>query len=183
MRIVGEEFAGFHLRLLVARALLAMLPIHVGGRVRAAGLRLAGFRIGRGTIMAGMPAITGDRAGAGDANIYDKLRIGSGCWLNVDCLFDLGASITVGNQVSFGHGVLVLTSTHHIGAPSQRAGGRVTEPVSIGDGAWLGSRCIIFPGVKIGAGAVVAAGAVVKENVPANGVVAGVPARIVKILA
>jgi maltose O-acetyltransferase len=95
---------------------------------------------------------------------------------------DLGASISIGDKVSLGHGVLVLTGTHEIGPPSHRAGRLVTEPVSIGDGAWLGSRCVIFPGVKIGAGAVVAAGAVVTEDVPANTVVAGVPAQIVKSL-
>jgi maltose O-acetyltransferase len=175
-RVVGEEFAGMHWRLLLARVLLAILPIHVGGRVRALGLRLAGFKIGHGTIMAGLPTVNGGR------NIYKMLRIGSGCWLNVGCVLDLGASIIIGNRVSMGHGVMVLTGTHALGIPCQRAGRLYTKPVSIGDGAWLGARCTIFPGVKIGAGAVVAAGAVVTQNVPANMMVAGVPAHIIKKL-
>jgi maltose O-acetyltransferase len=175
-RVASEEFAGMHLRLLLARVLLAMLPIHVGGRVRALGLRLAGFKIGHGTIMAGMPTVNGGR------NLYKMLRIGSGCWFNVGCVLDLGAPISIGNKVSLGQGVVVLTGTHEMGLSSQRAGRLYTRPVSIGDGAWLGARCTIFPGVQIGAGAVVAAGAVVTQNVPANMVVAGVPAHIVKRL-
>jgi maltose O-acetyltransferase len=175
-RVASEEFAGVHWRLLLARVLLAVLPIHVGGRIRTLGLRLAGFRIGHGTIMAGLPTVNGGR------NLYQMLRIGSGCWFNVGCVLDLGALISIGNRVSLGHGVLVLTGTHEMGSPRQRAGGPYTKPVSIGDGAWLGARCTIFPGVKIGSGAVVAAGAVVTQNVPANTLVAGVPARIIKRL-
>jgi maltose O-acetyltransferase len=175
-QLFREEFAGLHLRVLAARLVLAPLPIHVGGRVRARVFRLIGFRIGRGTIIAGVPTVTCD------GPVYDKLIIGAGCWINVDCLFDLGAEISIGDEVSMGHGVLVLTSSHEIGPSRQRASKPSFRPVSIGSGAWLGSRSTILPGVSIGAGAIVAAGSVVHQDVPPNTMVAGVPARAIKLL-
>jgi maltose O-acetyltransferase len=175
-QLLREEFAGVHLRLLMARILLAPLPIHVGGRVRAMILRLIGFQIGRGTIIAGMPTITLE------GNTYKKLVIGEGCWINIGCLFDLGAEIRIGNKVAIGHGVLVLTRSHEIGTSRQRAFTLITKPVSIGSGVWLGSRSTILPGVTIGAGAIVAAGSVVHQDVAPNTLVAGVPARVVKQL-
>ena len=175
-RLVRAEFEGFHLRLLIARILLAPLPIHVGGRLRGAILRLAGFQIGRGTIFAGTPIIT-----LAD-NHYKNLLIGEGCWFNIACLFDLGAQIRIGNKVSMGHGVLILTRSHEVGTSEQRALTLVVKPVNIGSGVWLGSRSTILPGVTIGDGAIVAAGSVVHQDVPPNTLVAGVPARVVKNL-
>ena len=175
-QLLREEFAGIHLRLLIAQMLLSLLPIHVGGRVRTLILRLTGFQIGRGTIMAGTPTIILD------GNMYKKLVIGEDCWINIGCLFDLGAEIRIGNKVSIGHGVLVLTRSHEVGTSRQRAFTLHTKPVNIGSGVWLGSRSTILPGVTIGAGAIVAAGSVVHQNVPPNTLVAGVPARAVKEL-
>jgi maltose O-acetyltransferase len=175
-QLLREEFAGIHLRLLMARILLAPLPIHVGGRVRAMILRLIGFQIGRGTIMAGMPTITLD------GGTYKKLVIGECCWINIGCLFDLGAEIRIGNKVAIGHGVLVLTRSHEIGTSRQRAFTLITKPVNIGSGVWLGARSTILPGVTIGAGSIVAAGSVVHHDVAPNTLVAGVPARAIKQL-
>ena len=175
-RVISEELSGLHPKLLLARALLWPLPIETGGRVRTLALKLIGFKIGHGTIMAGTPTITGDE------NIYRNLTIGHSCWFNVGCVFDLGASLKIGDSVSLGHDVIVLTSTHEIGAPQRRASKLCSKPVIIDNGAWLGSRCTILPGVTIGAGAIVAAGAVVDKDVAPNTLVGGVPARIIKSL-
>nr|WP_141412120.1 DapH/DapD/GlmU-related protein [Alistipes communis] len=51
----------------------------------------------------------------------------------------------------------------------------------IGDDVWIGTRVIILPGVKIGSGAVIAAGAVVSRNVPDFAIVGGIPARVIKM--
>ena len=176
IRVLREELGGLHLRLSLARVLLAPLPIHVGSRLRASILRLAGFKIGPGCVIWGAPTITGNH------DLYCKLTIGQGCWVNIGCFFDLGAPITIGDQVAIGHQVVILTTSHEIGTPQRRASALYAKPVSIGTGAWLGARCTILPGVTIGAGAVVAAGAVVNRDVPPNAMVAGVPARIVKTL-
>jgi maltose O-acetyltransferase len=175
-RVLHEEFQGLHLRLLLLRIVLWPLPMNVGGRLRALAMKLAGFRIGYGTIFAQLPTFTGDGA------LYGHLRVGGLCWFNVGCFFDLGAPVTVGHNVSFGQQVMVLTSSHVIGPSGRRAAGLVYKPVTIGSGAWLGARCTILPGVSIGDGAIVAAGAVVHQDVPANVLVAGVPARIVRSL-
>ena len=176
-RVIREELSGLHLRLLLARILLVPLPIHVGSRARVHALRLAGFSIGPGCVMWGTPAITGGR------DLYRKLTIGQGCWVNVGSFFDLGASITIGDRVAIGHQVMILTTSHEIGPHDQRAAALETKPVIIGEGAWLGARCTILPGVNIGAGAIVAAGAVVSRDVPPNTMVAGIPARCIKSLA
>lgn len=175
-QLFREEFAGLHFRLLVARTILAPLPICVGGRVRTAIFRLIGFRIGRGTIMADVPTITCD------GHMYDRLVIGTQCWINIGCILDLGAAIRIGNNVSIGHGVLVLTGSHDFGASWHRAAAQHARPVDIGNGVWLGARSTILPGVTIGAGAIVAAGSVVNHDVPPNTLVAGAPARVIRKL-
>jgi len=175
-RLLRSEFEGLHPRLIIAQIVLAPLPIHVGGRLRGTVLRLAGFRIGRGTIFAGTPIIT-----LADNN-YRNLLIGEGCWFNIDCLFDLGAPIRIGSKTSVGHGVLILTRSHEIGTSEQRALTLFVKPVNIGSGVWLGSRSTILPGVTVGDGAIVGAGSVVNQDVPPNTLVAGVPARVVKRL-
>jgi maltose O-acetyltransferase len=63
-----------------------------------------------------------------------------------------------------------------------RSGARKYGAIEIGDGAWLASRVMVLPGVRIGAGAVVAAGSVVTRDVPDNTLVAGVPARVARSL-
>jgi len=176
VRVAAEELSGFHFRMLLARLLLAPFPIHSGGRLRVRILRAIGFTIGRGTVMWGTPTITGG------ATMYRNLTVGSGCWLNVNCLLDVGAPIFIGDNVAFGHEVMVLTTTHEIGGADRRATSLQKKPVTIGSGAWLGARCIILPGVTVGAGAIVAAGAIVTHDVPPNTMVAGMPAQIVKSL-
>lgn len=172
-RVAREELGGLHLRLLICQVLLAPLPIHVGSRLRAAGLRAAGLRIGHGTVIWGMPTITG---GHGRAH---NLSIGQRCLLNIGCLFDLGAPITIGDSVGLGHQVLLLTTSHRLGPPEYRAAAPYAQPITIHHGAWLGARVIVLPGVTIGVGAVVGAGAVVTRDVPANTMVAGSPARVI----
>jgi maltose O-acetyltransferase len=176
VRIVYEEFSAFHLRLAIVQMLVFLFPANVGSRFRVRLLRLIGFKIGNGTVMWGMPGFVGK------GDIYGRLTIGDGCWFNVGCHFDVAAPISIGNTVAFGHEVLLLTNSHHIGATDQRAGPLVAKPIVVGNGAWLGARCTILPGVTIGEGAVVAAGAMVTKDVAANTMVAGVPAKAIREL-
>lgn len=171
-----HEFAGLHFRLLIVKALINLLPPHVGNQTRVYLLRLAGFRIGSGTVMWGAPKLVGNR------NLYRKLTIGEACWINVGCLFELGESVTIGDCVALGQQVMIITTTHDIGTTIRRAGNSRMEKVVIGNGAWVCSRATILPGVEIGPGAVVAAGAVVTKSVAANTLVGGVPARFIRTL-
>ncbi len=175
-RIIREELDGLHLRLLLVYWMTAPLPRFVGGRFRVWLLRLAGFAIGRGTIMTDTPRF------AGSGNLYARLTIGQDCYLNAGSFFDLSAPITIGDHVSIGHDVLLLTSAHEMGTAVHRAADLTYNPIEIGDGAWLGARCTILPGVKIGEGAVIAAVAVVNKDVPAHTIAGGVPAKIIRQL-
>lgn len=175
-RVIGEELQGFRPRPLVTRLLASLIPIHAGGRVRVALLRLGGYRIGRGTVMAGTPTITGPRS-------QRLLAIGRTCWLNIGCVLDVHSEVTIGDRVQFGQQVMVLTHTHELGSRHARWGSLEAQPVSIGSGAWLGARATVLPGVTVGEGAVVAAGAVVTRDVPPNTLVGGVPARVIRELA
>jgi maltose O-acetyltransferase len=78
--------------------------------------------------------------------------------------------------------VLFCTSTHIMGPATERAGRVHPQPITVGDGCWIGARSVILPGVTIGDGCVIAAGAVVNKDCAANGMYAGVPARRVKDL-
>lgn len=113
---------------------------------------------------------------------YGTVRIGSGTYVNRDGYFEGEAPITIGDQVSIGPGVTFLTVGHRIGPSSRRAGAFDIRPVTVEDGAWIGANVTVLPGVRIGAGAVVAAGAVVTQNVPPNTLVAGIPARVKRAL-
>lgn len=175
-QVMREELEGVHGRLLLAQSVLALLPPFVGSRLRVRILRLAGFRIGHGTVLWGNPTFLG----SGD--LYSRLQIGRECWVNVGCLFDLNAPITLGDRVALGQQVMILTNTHRISGPTRRAGELAALPVQIEAGAWLSTRCTILPGVTVGVGAVVAAGAVVTRSVPPNVMVGGVPARPIRDL-
>ena len=96
----------------------------------------------------------------------------------VGCFLNLGADITIGNFVGFGQQVMILTETHDIGTPEYRSGQLRPKPVTIGSGCWIGARATILPGVTIGDGAIVAAGAVVTKNVPPHTIVGGIPAKV-----
>ena len=111
-----------------------------------------------------------------------NLKIGSRCYINQGCVFDALAPIEIGDDVAFGHDVLITTAAHRIGTAERRAG--LVEPASVrvGHGVWLASRVVVLPGVEIGDGAIVAAGAVVTQSVPKNVLVGGVPARVIREL-
>jgi len=174
--VLREELEGMHPRLQLARLALALLPPFVGSRLRVRVLRLAGLHIGNGTVMWGLPTILG----SGD--LTDRLRIGEACWFNVGCLLDVNADLVIGDRVALGQEVMILTNGHRIAGHERRAGALDARPVTIEAGAWLSSRCTILPGVTVGRGAVVAAGAVVTTSVPANVLVGGVPAQVLREL-
>lgn len=170
------EISQFRPGLILGSAIARMLPAHSAGRLRTVVLRAAGLSIGRGTVMAGAPRLSGT------ADPRRMLRVGSGCFLNTNCQIDAAAAITIGDHAHLSQDVSIITNSHVIGDSRQRAGALTAAPVSIGDGCWIGARATILPGVAVGAGAIVAAGAVVTADVRPDTIVAGVPAREVRCL-
>lgn len=105
-----------------------------------------------------------------------EITFGAGGMVNAECYFENREAIHVGNNVYIGPQVLVGTSSHEVGGPSQRAGTYAGAAVRIEDGSWIGARATILPGVTVARGCVVAAGAVVTRSTEPDGLYAGVPA-------
>lgn len=174
--VLREEAAHVAPAVVAAQTAVRLLPVGTGVRTRARILRAAGFEIGEGTVILGPVAFTGSRDPRG------TVRIGQNVTINYGCVFDAAAPIVVEDDVGMGQDVLILTNRHQIGPPHRRLGTLEAVPVHVGRGAWLSTRCVLLPGVTVGPGAVVAAGAVVTRSVPAHTLVAGLPARPVREL-
>ena len=111
-----------------------------------------------------------------------NIAIGARTFINDYCYFENVERVIIGDDVALGMQVAIVTSTHELGAVHRRSGPWKVEPVRIEDGCWIGARALILPGVTIGRGAVVAAGAVVASDCEPNRVYGGVPARVVRDL-
>jgi maltose O-acetyltransferase len=111
------------------------------------------------------------------------IRIGERFYANTGCVILDCAPILIGDRVLFGPHVQLLAATHPLDAALRAQGLESAEPITIGDDVWLGGAAIVLPGVTIGDRAVVGAGSVVTRDVPADTVVAGNPARQLRVLA
>lgn len=111
----------------------------------------------------------------------NRLTIGDNVWIGQGCFMHSAAGITIGNDVGIGPGVHIVTSAH-------RLEGRAAilhqpldfAPVVLEDGCDIGTGAVILPGVRIGKGAQVGAGAVVSRDVADYSIVTGVPAKPVR---
>jgi len=90
------------------------------------------------------------------------------------------AHVTIGDRVLFATGVSLITATHETSLKSRREGVEYAEPIEIGDDCWLGANVTVLPGVKIGKGCTIGAGAVVSKDIPDYSVAVGVPAKVIK---
>jgi len=107
----------------------------------------------------------------------DRIEVGEHCTIGDSAFLDGRSGLSIGDCVNLGSHVTVYTRQHDVNSPDFAETG---APVSIGDHAWVASHAIVLPGVTIGEGAVVAAGAVVTKDVPPFAMVAGNPARFVR---
>lgn len=106
------------------------------------------------------------------------ITIGKRVFINHACSFlDMGG-ITIDDDVLIGPRVNLTTENHPLDPSDRRA--LITKPIHIKRNAWIGAGATILPGVTIGENSVVAAGAVVSKDVPANTLVGGVPAKHIK---
>jgi acetyltransferase-like isoleucine patch superfamily enzyme len=131
------------------------------------------FSLGRRSVVESYCCINN---AVGDVVIGDATRIGIHCTV-------IGP-VTIGSHVNLAQGITVTALNHNFSDPSLRIDeqGVSTKAVVIGDDVWIGANAVILPGVTIGSHVVVAAGAVVTKDVPANTLVGGVPAKVIKQL-
>ena len=107
-----------------------------------------------------------------------NIKVGEDVFINACCHFQDHGGVTIGDGCQIGHNVVFATLNHGV-APEERKH-TIPAPVVLGKNVWVGSNSTILQGVTIGDNAIVAAGAVVTKDVPANTVVGGVPARVLK---
>src|ERR1700719_3701816 len=107
------------------------------------------------------------------------ISIGRNVFINQNCTFyDLGG-LDISDDVMIGPNVILITTGHPL-EPSQRRAATTGKPIVIEKGVWIAAGAIIIGGVTVGEHSVVAAGSVVTKDVPANSLVGGNPARVIR---
>ena len=149
------------LELLILNFISCAIPFH---SVRKAFYRAAGVKIGKNSFI---------HMGV---RFYQPsgVSVGEGTVIGDHCFMDGRASLKIGNNVDIASDVMIYNSEHDINSEGFDP---LEEPVEIEDYVFIGPRSIILPGVKIGRGAVIGAGAVVTKNVEPFKIVGGVPAK------
>ena len=143
--------------------LVGCIPFH---HLRRAFYRAGGVKIGKGSAI---------HMGA---RFYDphNIKIGKDTIVGEEAVLDGRDKLIIGNHVALATGVMIFNSQHEINDEFFSAS---NAPVIIEDYVFIGPRAIIQPGIKIGKGAIIAAGAVVTKDVPPFAIVGGVPAKII----
>ncbi len=127
---------------------------------------------------------------SGDSFIEPNLRAdygyniytGKNFYANFDCTFLDTCPITIGDNVMFAPGVQLYTATHPLDPDERNSGLEFGKPITIGNNVWIGGSAIVIPGVTLGDNVVVGAGSVVTKSFPANSVIAGNPAKLIKTI-
>jgi putative colanic acid biosynthesis acetyltransferase WcaF len=137
-------------------------------RIRSMIMKLFGAKIGSGVV-----------ARHGIKVKYPwHLSIGDDCWIGEDCWFDNLAPISIGSDVCISQGVYLCTGNHDWSDP---AFGLIVKGITLRDGAWVGAKCVVGPGVEIGECAIAAAGSVVTKDIPAFEIHNGNPASFLRL--
>ena len=160
---------GFVVRTLwhLLNALVLQSPLNPSSRLRVALLRAFGAHVGRGVVI--KPGVS--------VKYPWNLSIGSHTWIGENAWLDSLAPISIGSNACISQGAYLCTGNHDWGDPRF---GLIVKPIVVEDGAWIGARATILPGVTVGSHAVAAAGAVLSRDAPAWMICAGNPATPVK---
>jgi maltose O-acetyltransferase len=110
-----------------------------------------------------------------------NIRLGDRVFINYNCTLLDCAPLTIGEKTQIGPSVQIYTAVHPLVPAQRRAAVEWTRPVSIGANVWIGGAAVVLPGVTVGDDAVIGAGSVVTRDVPEGAVVAGNPARLLRM--
>lgn len=116
------------------------------------------------------------------AHFSQNVSLGNNSGIGVNA--QIAPGVTIGNDVMMGPECLIYTTNHGMNRtdiPMWRQESSEVSPVVIGDDVWIGARVIILPGVHIGTGSVIGAGSVVTHDVEPYSIVAGNPAKIIRM--
>lgn len=140
--------------------------------------------IGEGTLVGPHVSLSAGMGPGQEMVTNPVVAIGNGCLIGRGSAVVGHLSIEIGDDVFTGMHVYITDQNHGYDLPDTPIGRQdpTERPVSIGAGSWLGSGVIVLPGATIGEHAVIAAQSVVRDEIPARSVAAGVPARVVKRL-
>ncbi|MEU2769312.1 hypothetical protein ABZ628_21515 [Streptomyces diastaticus] len=173
----------------------ARLEFGPGSRVGEGGRWLVAdlARLGGGTVVdAGAEVVCRELTIAEGTYVGHRLRIGAGATMEERSLVRIGARcqiapdvtlnctepVVIGDEVGISAQVAVFTHGYHAGHPVRDGHAAAFAGVGVEDGVWLGLRSVLLPGVRVGAGTVVAASATVTRPLPAGVLAAGVPATV-----
>ena len=150
-----------------ANALFLQSPLNPSSRLKISLLRLFGTRIGAGVLI--KPGV--------NVKYPWNLAIGDYSWIGENAWLDSLAHITIGNNVCISQGAYFCTGNHDWTDP---AFGLVVKPIVVEDGAWIGARATVLPGVTIADHSIVTAGSVITKDTAPYMIYAGNPAVIIK---
>lgn len=157
----------------VGRIILKILPLQLFPYINRTILLFMGHSIAKSVIFYSSSEILGTV----------KVKIGDGSFVGHRSLFMGGNSnIIIGKNCDISSNVSLITGSHVISNVGRRAGEGFSKDIIIGNYVWIGYGVIVLAGVKIGDGSIVAAGSLVNKDVPENCIVAGIPAKIIRIL-
>ncbi|MCL6442601.1 MAG: WcaF family extracellular polysaccharide biosynthesis acetyltransferase [Alicyclobacillus sp.] len=151
---------------MVVEFLLVTNPLQVSSRLRVAALRLFGATIGRGVIM--RPRIR--------VKFPWNLSVGDRCWIGEGVWIHNQTRVTIGHDVVISQETFITTGSHD----TRRTMDLIVKPVTIRDGAWVTSRCIVLQGVEVGENTIITPGSVVHRSLKANGIYGGNPCTFIK---
>lgn len=117
-----------------------------------------------------------------NASFSQRVTLGDYSGIGVNA--KLYGTVHIGDHVMMGEDVTVITRNHRhdrTDIPMMEQGFEPERPVTIGNDVWIGDRVLLLPGVHIGDGCIIAAGAVVTKDVPPLAIVAGVPAKLIRM--
>lgn len=156
----------------------AVPRFHTLDHLRVFMYRYAGLKIGAKTRISGPLVLDFSFR----RKVVDQIEIGEDSFIGYHCRISASkVHVTIGNRCNIGPNVSIETVGHWFNKDANKRNAYY-KPVTISDNVWIGSGCILLPGVSIGENSIVAAGAVVSRDVEKNTLVGGVPARPIKSL-
>ena len=108
------------------------------------------------------------------------LEIGDGTFINYGCSISANKHVRIGKDCHIGTYSIIMDNDFHHVDPERRRERPESDPITLEDNVWIGTRVIVLKGVTIGEGSVIGSGAVVTKDIPPRSLAAGVPARVVR---